>query len=142
MWKPLYCVNESMLSYTPDRHILHLKYTMSSFNRVHPVVVLILKITWFYYVKTQQQHTILSTLVWLLVSVFSRTSSDQYFPVEGAISVHTRYSTTHMHEHVASLICVQINHHYGVITTTRQQTLIHHIPTRIVYISHLISNSC
>ena len=36
----------------------------------------------------QQLHTIISTLVWLHVSVFSRPSSVQYFPIEGTISAH------------------------------------------------------
>ena len=58
------------------------------FNRRHAVVVSILKIKWFYFVETQQQHTIISTLVWLRVSVSSRPSSGQHFPVEGTIGVH------------------------------------------------------
>jgi hypothetical protein len=48
----------------------------------------IFKIKWFYSVKTQQQHTIFTTLIWLHVSVFSRPSSGQYFPVEGTIDAH------------------------------------------------------
>jgi hypothetical protein len=39
-------------------------------------------------VKTQPQHTIVSTLIWLNVSVFSRPSGGQYFPVEGTIGAH------------------------------------------------------
>ena len=48
----------------------------------------ILKIKWFYSVETEQYHTIISTLVWLHVSVFSRPSSGQYFPVKGKIRAH------------------------------------------------------
>jgi len=31
---------------------------------------------------------LISTLVWLQISVSSKPSSDQYFPVEGTIGVH------------------------------------------------------
>ena len=46
------------------------------------------KIKQFYSVAIQQQHTIISTLVWLHVSVLSRPSSGQSFPVEGTIGAH------------------------------------------------------
>ena len=46
------------------------------------------KIKWFYSVETQKQHTIISTLVWLHVPVFSRPSSGQYFAVEGTVGAH------------------------------------------------------
>jgi hypothetical protein len=55
------------------------------FNRRHSVVFLILTIKDFYAIETQQEHSTITTLVWLHVSVFSRPSSDQYFPVEGTI---------------------------------------------------------
>ena len=42
-----------------------------------------LKIKRSYSVETQQKHTIIIISVWLHVSVFSRPSSGQYFPVEG-----------------------------------------------------------
>jgi hypothetical protein len=48
----------------------------------------IVKIKWFYSVQTQQYHTIISTLVWLHISAFSRPSSGQYFPVKGTIRAH------------------------------------------------------
>ena len=45
-------------------------------NEVEKKTLLCLrKIKWFYSVETQQQHTIISTLVWLHVSVSSRQSS-------------------------------------------------------------------
>jgi hypothetical protein len=65
-----------------------MKLTSSHFNRRHAVVCLILNIKWRYSVQTEQQHTIISTAVWLHVSVFSRTSSGQYLPVEGTIGGH------------------------------------------------------
>ena len=49
---------------------------------------MVFKIKWFYSVKTQQQHTIISTLVWLHVLFLSRPSSGQYFPAEGTFGVH------------------------------------------------------
>jgi len=42
----------------------------------------------FYSVGIQQQHTIISIPVWLHVSIFSRPSSDQHFPVDGKIGAH------------------------------------------------------
>jgi hypothetical protein len=45
----------------------------------------ILKIKWFYSVEKQQQHPIISTLLRIHGSPFSRPSSDQYFPAEVTI---------------------------------------------------------
>jgi len=53
------------------------------FNGRPHIVLLILNIKWCYSVQTQQWHTIISTLVWLQVSAFSRPSSGQYYPIEG-----------------------------------------------------------
>ena len=66
-------------------HPAVLQIKLYHFRRRHPVVFLILKTKQFYFTKTQQQHTIISTLVWLCVSVSSRPSSGQHFPVEGTI---------------------------------------------------------
>ena len=49
----------------------------------------ILNIKWFYFVETQQKHSIINSLVRLHVSVFARPSSGQHFPVEDTIGVHT-----------------------------------------------------
>jgi hypothetical protein len=57
----------------------------------HPVVFLILKIKWRYSIETQQQHTMISSQVWLHVSAFSGPSSDQYIPVEDKSVCTIRY---------------------------------------------------
>jgi hypothetical protein len=49
---------------------------------------ILLKIKYFYSLETQQKHTNISTPLWLHVSLFSRSSSGQYIPVEGTIGAH------------------------------------------------------
>ena len=63
--------------------VLSIEGTCGYFNRRHPIVFVMLKIRQFYSIATQQWQTIISTPVWLHVSVFSRQYSGQYFPVEG-----------------------------------------------------------
>ena len=53
----------------------------------------------FYSVQIQHYHTIIGTQVWLYVSVFSRSSSGQHFPVDG----------TRSHRRVLMIVCYSVS---------------------------------
>ena len=78
-------MGEFILLFTALRRRTQLVSTAMRCARVSWQLHKLLKIKWCYSVETQQRHTIISTLVWLHVSVFSRPSSDQYFTVEGTV---------------------------------------------------------
>ena len=70
-----------------DREAVFLCY----FNRRNPVVFVTSKIKWVYYsFETQRQHTIISTIIQLHVSVSSRPSSGQYSD-SNYVYVHIEY---------------------------------------------------
>jgi hypothetical protein len=102
------CISKTTLKYmqTADFLFLHLechrtadvfiltvavRILAQNFNRRNSFMCLIFKIKWFYSVETQQYHTIISILVWLRVSVLSRPSSGQHFPVEVTFGAHLHY---------------------------------------------------
>jgi len=58
---------------SPRNFWMHATSSQHSSNKA------VFKIKFFYSVKKQQKHTIISTLAWLDVLVFSRPPSGQYF---------------------------------------------------------------